>query len=139
MFNIIKLNEKDNIGIAPMDIPANVDLNMGIKTINNIPYGHKISLSNIKKGEFIFKYGQKIGITLKNIQKGEHVHSHNLAFSEFERKYSDQVNITNKDEKKRGLFFRGYKRHNGSSGTRNYIGLISTVNCSATVVKKNCR
>ena len=62
MFNIIKLNEKDNIGIAPMDIPADVDLNLGIKTINNIPYGHKISLTNIKKGEFIFKYGQKIGI-----------------------------------------------------------------------------
>ena len=136
MFNIIKLNEKDNIGIAPMDIPADVDLNFGIKTINNIPYGHKISLTNIKKGEFIFKYGQKIGISLNNIEKGEHVHTHNLAFTEFERKYSGQVNKINKDEQKEGLFFKGYKRNNGSSGTRNYIGLISTVNCSATVVKK---
>ncbi len=136
MFNIIKLNEKDNIGIAPMDIPANVDLNLGIKTINNIPYGHKISLTNIKKGEFIFKYGQKIGISLNNIEKGEHVHTHNLAFTEFERRYSGQVNKINKDEQKEGLFFKGYKRNNGSSGTRNYIGLISTVNCSATVVKK---
>ena len=136
MFNIIKLNEKDNIGIAPMDIPADVDLNLGIKTINNIPYGHKISLTNIKKGEFIFKYGQKIGISLNNIEKGEHVHTHNLAFTEFERKYSGQVNKINKDEQKEGLFFKGYKRNNGSSGTRNYIGLISTVNCSATVVKK---
>ena len=43
MFNIIKLNEKDNIGIAPMDIPADVDLNFGIKTINNIPNVHKKS------------------------------------------------------------------------------------------------
>ncbi len=119
-----------------MDIPANVDLNLGIKTINNIPYGHKISLTNIKKGEFIFKYGQKIGISLNNIEKGEHVHTHNLAFTEFERRYSGQVNKINKDEQKEGLFFKGYKRNNGSSGTRNYIGLISTVNCSATVVKK---
>ena len=136
MFNIIKLNEKDNIGIAPMDIPADVDLNLGIKTINNIPYGHKISLTNIKKGAFIFKYGQKICISLNNIEKGEHVHTHNLAFTEFERRYSGQVNKINKDEQKEGLFFQGYKRNIGSSGTRNYIGLISTVNCSATGVKK---
>ena len=44
MFNIIKLNEKDNIGIAPMYIPQNININYGIKSINNIPYGHKISL-----------------------------------------------------------------------------------------------
>ena len=96
--------KKDNIGIAPMDIPVDVDLNLGIKTINNIPYGHKISLTNIKKGEFIFKYGQKIGISLNNIEKGEHVHTHNLAFTEFERRYSGQVNKINKDEQKRLIF-----------------------------------
>ena len=48
MFNIIKLNEKDNIGIAPMDIPENININYGIKSINNIPYGHKISLKKLK-------------------------------------------------------------------------------------------
>ena len=48
MFNIIKLNEKDNIGIAPMDIPQNININYGIKSINNIPYGHKISLKKLK-------------------------------------------------------------------------------------------
>ena len=80
MFNIIKLNEKDNIGIAPMDIPENVDLNIGIKSKTKVPYGHKISTKNIKKGEFIFRYGQTIGIALTNIIQGEHVHSHNLSF-----------------------------------------------------------
>ena len=135
MFNIIKLNEKDNIGIASMDIPENVDLNIGIKSITKIPYGHKISIENIRKGDYIFRYGQKIGISLVDIKKGEHVHSHNLIFSEFERKYKNQFDEGIKKYKK-GLCFKGYKRKDGSSGTRNYIGLISTVNCSATVVKK---
>ena len=66
---------------------------------------------------------------------GEHVHSHNLSFSDFKREY--EISIKNNTSKYLNKnFFDGYKRDNGSSGTRNYIGLISTVNCSATVVKK---
>ena len=135
MFNIIKLNEKDNIGIAPMDIPQNININYGIKSINNIPYGHKISLKKIKSGDFIFKYGQIIGISNQNIEPGEHVHSHNMGYSEFKREYirKDIRNDIIKSEKTE--YFKGFKRNNGSSGTRNYIGLISTVNCSATVTK----
>ena len=53
MFNIIKLNEKDNIGIAPMPIPENTEVNYGILTKNKIPFGHKISLKNLKKGSII--------------------------------------------------------------------------------------
>ncbi len=135
MFNIIKLNEKDNIGIAPMDIPQNININYGIRSIDNIPYGHKISLKKIKSGDFIFKYGQIIGISNQNIEPGEHVHSHNMGYSEFKREYirKDIRNDINKSEKTE--YFKGFKRNNGSSGTRNYIGLISTVNCSATVTK----
>ena len=136
MFNIIKLNEKDNIGIATMDIPENVDLNIGIKSKTKVSYGHKISIKKIKKGDFIYRYGQIIGVSLVDIIPGEHVHSHNLSFSEFQRKYKNEFDHKLPNKFKDGLFFRGYKRNNGSSGTRNYIGLISTVNCSATVVKK---
>ena len=135
MFNIIKLNEKDNIGIAPMEIPENTKINFDIVTKNQIPFGHKISLQDIKKGSFIYKYGQIIGTASNDIFPGQHVHSHNLIFSEFDRKYE----IKSKKEiqqEKNDLFFKGYKRENGKAGTRNYIGLISTVNCSATVVKK---
>ena len=136
MFNIIKLNEKDNIGIAPMNIPENAKLSNGIKSINNVPYGHKISLQEIKKGDFIIRYGQIIGISSNDIQKGEHVHSHNLTFYESERNYTNKFKEDIVDKSKEQKYFKGYKRNNGSSGTRNYIGLISTVNCSATVVKK---
>ena len=83
----------------------------------------------------IYKYGQIIGIASIDISTGEHVHSHNLVFSEFERN-SKIKTINQKNSFNSNLCFKGYKRKNGQSGTRNYIGLISTVNCSATVVKK---
>ena len=136
MFNIIKLNEKDNIGIATMDIPENVETNLNLISKDKIPYGHKISLKKINKGEYIYRYGQIIGITQCDIDKGRHVHSHNLEFSEFDRKYNNEFSTKNEKKQDREKFFQGYKRVGGSSGTRNYIGLISTVNCSATVVKK---
>jgi altronate dehydratase len=136
MFNIIKLNEKDNIGIATMDIPENVETSLKFISKDKIPYGHKISLKKIDKGEYVYRYGQIIGITQCEIEIGKHVHSHNLEFSEFDRKYNNQLSIKKEKQNNQKKFFQGYKRVDGSSGTRNYIGLISTVNCSATVVKK---
>ena len=136
MFNIIKLNEKDNIGIATMDIPKNADINYDVTSKDYIPYGHKICITKIKKGGHIFRYGQIIGITTKEIYPGQHVHSHNLTFSEFDRNYDNDFSTHLTNLKQSDVYFQGYKRNNGSSGTRNYIGLISTVNCSATVVKK---
>ena len=135
MFNIIKLNEKDNIAIAPMTIPKNTNTQMNLITIDHIPFGHKISLNKINKGDLIYKYGQVIGIASVDINKGSHVHSHNLKFHEFKRSYqfTEQKNIKKKLNTE---YFQGFKRESGKSGTRNYIGLISTVNCSATVVKK---
>ena len=119
-----------------MDIPENVETNLNLISKDKIPYGHKISLKKINKGEYIYRYGQIIGITQCDIDKGRHVHSHNLEFSEFDRKYNNEFSTKNEKKQDREKFFQGYKRVDGSSGTRNYIGLISTVNCSATVVKK---
>ena len=135
MFNIIKLNAKDNIAVAPMNIPLGSKINSDLNAENEIPFGHKISLNNIKKGELIYKYGQIIGIAIDEIKKGSHVHSHNIIFHEFERNYKFKKQ-TRKKEIKKDKYFYGFKRSNGAVGTRNYIGLISTVNCSATVVKK---
>ena len=135
MFNIIKLNALDNVAVASMNIPLGSIINSELKAENNIPYGHKISLKDIDKKELIYKYGQIIGIATKQIKKGSHVHSHNLAFHEFTRSYKKNK-ISKISKHIKDLHFRGFKRKNGNVGTRNYIGLISTVNCSATVVKK---
>ena len=135
MFNIIKLNALDNVAVASMNIPFGSIINSDLKAQNNIPYGHKISLKDIDKKELIYKYGQIIGIATKDIKKGSHVHSHNLAFHEFSRSYKKNK-ISKISKYIKGRHFKGFLRKNGNVGTRNYIGLISTVNCSATVVKK---
>ncbi len=135
MFNIIKLNANDNVAVSPMNIPAGSVINSNLKTFTEIPFGHKISLSDINKGDLIYKYGQIIGIATNKIKKGSHVHTHNIMFHEFDRNYKHLKKIINKNIET-NKFFYGYKRNNGKFGTRNYIGLISTVNCSATVVKK---
>ena len=101
MFNIIILNEKDNIGIATMDIPKNVETNLNLISKDRIPYGHKISLKKIDKGEYVYRYGQIIGITRFDIGIGMHVHSHNLEFSEFDRKYINEFFTENKIENKK--------------------------------------
>ena len=137
MFNLITLHKNDNVAVAPMSIPKNIKIISNLISKNQIPFGHKIALSRIKKGNFIYKYGQIIGIASKDIELGEHVHLHNLEFTEFKRKievnkkFNNPTNINNNN-----FFFDGFKRKNGKSGTRNYIGILSTVNCSATVVKK---
>jgi len=136
MFNLITLNEKDNIAVAPMNIPAHTNISSGLISKDVIPFGHKIALSSIMKNDFIYKYGQIIGIASKDIYEGEHVHSHNLEFSEFERKCNIKKSYKETTQNITNVFFDGFKRKNGKAGTRNYIGLLSTVNCSATVVKK---
>ena len=136
MYNIIVLNNKDNVGVAPMLLPANKKIKSNLTTLELIPLGHKIAIAKIKKNDFIYKYGQIIGVALKNIDIGEHVHSHNIIFTEFNRKSKIKKFNDFQNKYPDRLFFNGFKRKNGKVGTRNYVGLISTVNCSATVVKK---
>ena len=104
MFNIIKLNAKDNIAVAPMNIPVGSKISSDLNAENEIPFGHKISLNNIKKGELIYKYGQIIGIAIDEIKKGSHVHSHNIVFHEFERNYKFRKQDIKKNLKKINIF-----------------------------------
>ncbi len=135
MNNIIKLNKNDNVAVTTFEIsPQTKIASQGIVSIDTIPFGHKICLKSINKGEPIIKYDQVIGFASKSIKPGEHVHSHNLEFREFSRNFSitEKKNI---NSEKSNLFFEGILRDNGEVATRNYIGIISTVNCSATVSK----
>jgi altronate hydrolase len=135
MKNLIILNKNDNVAVTTFSIlPQTKIVNQGIVSIDPIPFGHKICLKPINKGEAIIKYDQVIGFASKSIKPGEHVHSHNLEFKEFSRSFSisKKKNIASE---KSNLFFEGILRDNGEVATRNYIGIISTVNCSATVSK----
>ena len=133
--NLIVLNKNDNVAVTPFVIPAKTKIKgQNISSIDDIPFGHKICLKSVNRGDPVIKYDQIIGFASKDIIPGEHVHSHNLEFKEFDRAFKvvKKKSIINE---KSELFFNGIMRDNSQVATRNYIGIISTVNCSATVTK----
>ena len=133
--NLIVLNKNDNVAVTPFIIPAKTKIKgQNISSIDDIPFGHKICLKLVNIGDPVIKYDQIIGFASKKINPGEHVHSHNLEFKEFDRAFKviEKKSVTNENSE---LFFNGIRRDNGQVATRNYIGIISTVNCSATVTK----
>ena len=89
MNNLIILNKNDNVAVTSLEISPKTKIeSQGIVSLDNIPFGHKICLKPINKGDPVIKYDQIIGFASKSIQPGEHVHSHNLEFKEFDRKFS---------------------------------------------------
>src|SRR5262249_44898027 len=101
----------------------------------NIPAGHKIALKEIADGEPVKKYGQIIGFAQGRILPGEHVHTHNLLLKDFGRDYQfcRETRPMELYPAERMRHFQGYARPGGQVGTRNYIAVISSVNCSASV------
>lgn len=116
--------------------------NVAILTGKGIaPAGHKIARSDIAAGEAVVKYGQVIGYASAPIAQGAHVHSHNCAFGEHGRDYQpgaglEAARAALARHPASGLEFQGYHREGGQVGTRNYIALVSTVNCSATAIRR---
>ncbi len=133
----IRLNPADNVVTAKGDISAGSTLeDEGVTLAIDVPAGHKIATAAIASGEAVRKYNQIIGFASEDIAVGQHVHSHNAAFGDFERDYAFGADVTPTDyvpEAERATF-QGYVRENGSVATRNYVAVLSTVNCSATVV-----
>ncbi|WP_436897110.1 UxaA family hydrolase [Acinetobacter gyllenbergii] len=132
---ILKLNNDDNIAIARVAIDQDQEISTDLKAIDDIPAAHKIAVKAILKGEPVRRYGQIIGFASQNIAVGAHVHTHNLAMANFDRDYAFSSNVKPVKATEQRTFL-GIKRADGRVATRNYIGVISTVNCSATVVKK---
>jgi altronate hydrolase len=132
----VKLNENDNVATVLRNLQIN-ETTHDINAVNPIPKGHKISLKNISKGDKIIKYDQLIGIASKDILVGEHVHVENTNFrsTDHEYEFSTSINLPNMIEPANRPTFKGYKRPNGKVGTRNYIGILTSVNCSATAAR----
>jgi altronate hydrolase len=134
----IRLHADDNVLIARTLIELGAKLPDGTMSRSQIPAGHKIAARAIKQGEPIRKYNVTIGFATTDIPAGAYVHSHNIEFREFQRDYAwtrDYKPVAMIPEAERATFM-GIVRDNGQVGTRNFIGIISTVNCSATVVHK---
>jgi altronate hydrolase len=143
----VHLHPQDNVAIAKVDLEANTTLESDEHQIllrRSIPTGHKVALREIIEGEPVYRYGQVIGCASRAILPGEHVHTHNLGFRETERASSQtsasvhQRSSASPLESERRTFL-GYRRADGRAGTRNYIAVISTVNCSAHAAREIAR
>lgn len=136
--SVIILNPNDNVAVARDKIAAGSSFGVdGVTAVEPIPRGHKVALRAIAVGGEVLKFGQVIGVATVAIEPGQHVHLHNLSMVPSEHEH--QFGIDNREtgmlpEAERGHFM-GYDRGIGGVGTRNFIGIISTVNCSATVSK----
>jgi altronate hydrolase len=133
----IRLNNSDNVVVARVDIPAGNEVAQEkITCRNQIAFGHKVAVTAIKAGEAILKYGQIIGFAARDIQPGEHVHSHNVSMRDFDRDYAFCADATPGIQPvAEPATFDGIIRPDGRVATRNYIGVISSVNCSASVCR----
>ena len=133
---IIILNATDDVGVVRRSVQAGNLVGHGDLTARElIGRGHKVAIRHIPSGAEVKKYGQVIGVATQDIEPGSHVHLHNLAMLPSEHEHQFSVDVEEKGmlpEAERRTFM-GYDRGFGGAGTRNYIGIISSVNCSATV------
>ena len=135
---VVRLHPADNVVTARLDMLANTGIDgEQISLKNSVPSGHKVATRLIKTGEEIRKYDQVIGFATADIAPGEHVHVHNVEMRDFDRDYQFCQGVTPTEyfpasEQKT---FQGFVRPNGQTGTRNYIGVLTSVNCSATAAK----
>jgi altronate hydrolase len=134
----LQLRPQDNVAIAKRHLQPGLEINHDGKLLSlteRIGMGHKLAVRPIQAKEAVFKYGQIIGFARKEIAPGEHVHVHNLAAEDFARDYAFGQDCPPPQASPEPRFFQGYDRGEGRAGTRNYIAVISTVNCSASVSK----
>jgi altronate hydrolase len=134
----VQLRPPDNVAIAARTLLAGAELavNGTVVTVSQrIGLGHKIALRPIRKGDAVYKYGQVIGFAAEDIAPGEHVHVHNVRADTFARDYAFCRDCPPPPTPAEPRAFQGYDRGDGRYGTRNYLAIISTVNCSASTSK----
>lgn len=139
---LIRLHPRDKVAMARGSIAEGTVLTQPggpLTALTAIPAGHKIALMPIAAGEVVLKYGQPIGVASRAIAAGEHVHGHNLEMAQALPAQAVDTAGAAQGGLDPTASFEGYLRADGRVGTRNYIGVVSSVNCSATVCKAIAR
>ncbi|HWA37617.1 MAG TPA: altronate dehydratase family protein [Burkholderiales bacterium] len=132
----IRLHPEDDVVIARVEIASGTLLTKeNVRALAMIPAGHKIAVRPVAKGKPVRRYNQVIGFATQEIQPGHHVHVHNLAMGEFERDYAFTKDVKPTAFVDTPATFLGIVRPDGRVATRNYIGILTSVNCSATVAR----
>ncbi|HZP19731.1 MAG TPA: altronate dehydratase family protein [Bauldia sp.] len=132
----LRLHPDDNliVSIDPILPGATVE---AVTAVSRVPKGHKMATTDIAEGAPIRKFGQIIGFARVPIRAGEHIHEHNCFVHDFARDYhfaeaAEPERVLPVEQRRT---FDGYRRSNGKVGTRNYIGILTSVNCSASVAR----
>src|SRR5512144_2329980 len=132
----IRLHPNDDVVIARSQLvggTALIDENVTVAGL--VPPGHKVAVRPIAAGRPVKRYNQIIGFASRDIAAGEHVHLHNLKMGAFDRDYAFGADLKPTQFVADPATFDGIVRADGRVATRNYLGVLSTVNCSATVAR----
>lgn len=135
---VILLNPEDSVAVAVREIQPGEETTLeGLVCKETIPAGHKVTVKNVAAGEILKKYGQHIGVASQAIEAGCHVHVHNLKMQNLDRVDSagEGARPTQYVPEGERATFEGFIRPGGRVGTRNYIGVMATCNCSASVAR----
>jgi altronate hydrolase len=132
----IRIHPADDVVIARQQlVSGNLIEPEGVAVSGLVPPGHKVAVRDIAQGAPVRRYNQIIGTATQPIRAGQHVHTHNLAFASFERDHAAGADARPTSYASRPASFNGIVRADGRVATRNYIGILTSVNCSATVAR----
>jgi len=133
---VIRLHPDDDVVVALDQLVSGTRIaSEGVTVAGLVPPGHKMATRPIEAGALVRRYGQVIGAATRAILPGQHVHTHNLAIADFTRDHAHAMDARPTAFAAQPATFDGIVRENGQVGTRNYIGILTTVNCSATVAR----
>lgn len=130
----IRIHPDDSVAIALRDLAIGEEIDSGIVVRDPIPRGHKVALTALRMGDAVLKFSLQIGVAGTDIEAGQHVHLHNLTYRPGIAAYDigvDSRPVPLVPENERATF-QGIRRADGRVATRNYVGVLTTVNCSAT-------
>lgn len=128
--NTVRLAAADNVVTALKGLQPGEE-----GATDAIPRGHKMATQAIPRGAPVLKYAQVIGYAATDIAAGAHVHTHNLEFRNVDAEYEFSTNLRPVEPAAQTDTFMGYRRATGRVGTRNYIAVLTSVNCSATAAR----
>jgi altronate hydrolase len=133
---VIRLHPEDDVVVSLDQLVSGTFIaSENITVLGLIPPGHKMATRAIEAGSAVRRYGQTIGFATQAIRAGQHVHTHNLAIGEFTRDYAFGSEARVTPAATSPSTFQGIVRADGRIATRNYIGILTSVNCSATVAR----
>jgi altronate hydrolase len=132
---VIRLHPEDGVVIARQVLPPGTPVAPNVLATARIPAGHKVAVVAHAQGEPVRRYGQIIGFATETISPGQWVHTHNLAMGDFSRDYAWGVDARPTEPAAVPATFEGIRRADGRVATRNYIGIVTSVNCSAHVAE----